>query len=318
MSALHGENGVTAYAPGSIGNFGPGLDVLGCAMSGGGDEVHARIIDAPDIIVEDSGHPRLTRNPLRHASAIAAREVMRRAGVRDFSLALRVKKGLPLSGGQGGSAASAVAGAVAANALIAAAGFNALDTHGLLASCLVSEAVVAGRHLDNIAPSLMGGVVVVRHLDPPDVARVPVNLPLWIALAHPEIAVRTAHARSVLPEMVEQQLFIDQLGSVAALVTALATGDIALLGRAMTDYYAEPAREALVPGFRLAKQAAIEAGAVGGSFSGSGPSTFMVCETEAIARASAEAMRWSYEASGVPCTARVATIDLEGARWRQA
>lgn len=312
------DGGIIAFAPGSIGNFGPGLDVLGCALTGAGDEVHARIIDEPHVVLEDTGHPRLPTNPARHASAIAAREVLARAGVTDFGVALRVRKGLPLAGGQGGSAASAVAGAVAVNALLADRGFDALDPHALLAACLVAEVTVAGRHLDNLAPSLLGGVVCVRATDPPDVARIPVHMDVFIALAHPELAVRTADARAALPAQVSRQTLIDQLGSVAALVTALANGDLALLGRALHDHVAEPARRGLVRGFVQAKQAALDAGALGGSFSGSGPSTFVVCETEAIANAAAEAMRWSYEASGVPCSARVTTIDFEGARWRRA
>src|SRR5919109_2691532 len=105
----------TAYSPGSIGNFGPGLDVLGCAVDGAGDTVTAEFADTPGITVLDPGHPSLSPDPGAHASAIAAHAVVRRAthmGATTPSggIALRVTKGLPLSAGQGGSAASAVAG----------------------------------------------------------------------------------------------------------------------------------------------------------------------------------------------------------------
>lgn len=310
-------NAVVAYSPGSIGNFGPAIDVLGCAISGAGDEVRAAFNDGANIVIADAGHPKLSSDPKRHSSAIAAREVLARAGMSERGVTLSVTKGLPLSGGQGGSAASAIAAAVAVNVLIADSGHDALDTHALLAAALVAESTVAGRHLDNLAPSLLGGVCCVRNIDPPDVSRVPVNVPLFIALAHPDVAVRTADARAVLPQVVPRSMFIEQMANVAALVSALATGDLELLARAMHDHYAEPARAPMVPGFYEAKRAALEAGALGGSFSGSGPTTFMVCASEAIALAVAEAMRWSYEVSGVPCTARVATIDFEGARWRR-
>jgi len=308
---------VVAFAPGSIGNFGPGIDVLGVALTGAGDEVRAYFNGTSEIVVADAGHPDLPTDPARHASAIAAREVLVRTGLHDRGVTLSVRKGLPLSGGQGGSAASAIAAAVAVNQLVADAGADALDVHALLAAALIAETTVAGRHLDNLAPSLMGGVVCVRSIDPPDVAQVPVNTPLWIALAHPEIAVRTADARAVLPQFVPRSLLIDQLAAVSALITGLVTGNLELVGRAMTDHYAEPPRAPLVRGFYEAKQAALEAGALGGSFSGSGPTTFMVCASEAVALAASEAMRWSYEVSGVACTARVATIDFEGARWRR-
>lgn len=311
------ERAIIAYAPGSIGNFGPGIDVLGVALTGAGDEVRASFNGTSEIVVAESGHPDLTRNPARHASAIAAREVLQRAGFSEYGVTLRVLKGLPLAGGQGGSAASAVAAAVAVNQLVSDAGGDALDSHALLSATLVAESTVAGRHLDNLAPSLLGGVVCVRSIDPPDVSRVPVAAAMWIALAHPEIKVRTADARAVLPASVPRSVLIEQLAAVSALITGLTTGDLELVGRAMTDHYAEPARASLVPGFYAAKAAAVDAGALGGSFSGSGPTTFMVCATEAIALAAAEAMRWSYEVSGVACTARVATLDFEGARWRR-
>lgn len=308
---------IIAYAPGSIGNFGPGIDVLGAALTGAGDEVRASFNDRGEIVVAEPGLPDLPRDPARHASAIAAREVLALAGMSDLGVTLRVHKGLPLAGGQGGSAASAVAAAVAVNQLVIDARGDGLDPHALLSATLVAESTVAGRHLDNLAPSLLGGVVCVRSIDPPDVAKIPVVVPIWIALAHPEIKVRTADARAVLPETISRKVLIDQVAAVSALITALATGDLDLLGRSMTDHYAEPARASLVKGFHAAKLAAIEAGALGGSFSGSGPTTFMVCASEAIALAAAEAMRWSYEVSGVACTARVATLDFEGARWRR-
>ncbi|MEO8000106.1 MAG: homoserine kinase [Gemmatimonadaceae bacterium] len=311
------DGAIIAYAPGSIGNFGPGIDVLGAALTGAGDEVRASFNNTPHIVVAESGHPDLSTDPARHASAIAAREVLLRAGMSEHGVTLHVHKGLPLAGGQGGSAASAIAAAVAVNQLVTDAGVDALDSHALLSAALVAESTVAGRHLDNLAPSLLGGAVCVRSIDPPDVSRIPVAAPMWIALAHPEIKVRTADARAVLPASVSRGVLIDQLAAVSALITGLTTGDLELIGRAMTDHYAEPARASLVPGFPAAKQAAIEAGALGGSFSGSGPTTFMVCATEAIALAAAEAMRWSYEVSGVACTARVATLDFEGARWRR-
>ncbi len=308
---------IIAYAPGSIGNFGPGIDVLGVAIRGAGDEVRAHFNDSAGVTIADSGHPDLPADPARHASGIAAREVLARAGVSDRGVTLSVTKGLPLAGGQGGSAASAIAAAVAVNQLVIDAGADGLDAHALLAAALVAETAVAGRHLDNLAPSLLGGAVCVRSIDPPDVAGISVNVPMWFALAHPEISVRTADARAVLPQFLPRSMLIAQIAAVSALITGLTNGDLELVGRAMTDHYAEAPRAALVRGFYEAKQAATEAGALGGSFSGSGPTTFMVCATEAIALAAAEAMRWSYEVSGVACTARVATIDFEGARWRR-
>jgi homoserine kinase len=303
---------VEAFAPGSIGNIGPGLDVLGCAVTGAGDRVIARCMAGDAIVLEDPGHPALPTDPARHACAIAADAVRRACGMPRAGVALRVLKGLPLSAGQGGSAASAVAAAVAVHVLLG----EPLDQMTLLACALEAESVVAGRHLDNLAPSLMGGVVTVLGTDPCDAARVPVRQAPWFALAHPHITVHTADARAVLPQFLPRATAIAQLASVSAMVTAFASGDLALLGRSLVDHIAEPARAPRVPGFADALRAAREAGAVGGSFSGSGPTTFAVCATEAIAAQAAAAMQSAYQAAGVACDTRVVTIDEAGARWR--
>jgi homoserine kinase len=307
-AALHA---VEAFAPGSIGNIGPGLDVLGCAVTGAGDRVIARRIDGDDIVLEEPGHPALPTDPAKHACAIAADAVRRACGAPSFGVALRVHKGLPLAAGQGGSAASAVAAAVAVHALLG----EPLDAMTLLGCCLEAESAVAGRHLDNLAPSLLGGVVTVLGTDPCDAVRVPVHTAPWFAMAYPHITVRTADARTVLPDFLPRSTCIAQLASVSAMVTAFATGDITLLGRSLVDHIAEPARAPRVPGFADALAAARAAGAVGGSFSGSGPTTFAVAATEEVAARAAEAMRAVYVATGVACDTRVVTIDDAGARW---
>lgn len=309
------RQGVVAFAPGSLGNLGPGLDVLGCALTGAGDEVHAWWTDTPGVTVIDPGHPDLSPDPSRHACAIAAHAVLHRTPHITRGVALSVRKGLPLSAGQGGSGASAVAAVVAVNQLIIRAGGDALDRSGLLATSLVAESQVAGRHLDNLAASLLGGVICVRAIDPPDVSNVPANVPLWFALAHPDIRLRTADARAVLPLSYSRETLVAQMASVASLVTGLARGDLSLIGRSIVDHVAEPARSALIPGFAAAKLAALDAGALGASLSGSGPTTFGLCASEAEAQAVAEAMRWAYAAAGHACSARVATVDFEGARW---
>lgn len=309
--------GVVAYAPGSIGNLGPGLDVLGCALTGAGDEVVARWNSGVGVHIVDAGLRELPIEADRHACGIAAQAVLSVTGHHERGVSLSVRKGLPLAAGQGGSGASAIAGAVAVNALLQCSGHDSLDNIALLTAALESETRLAGRHLDNLAASLLGGVVCVRNIDPPDVSQVPVAQEFWFALAHPGITLRTTVSRAVLPDYYTRETVIVQLGNVASLVTALVTGDMALLGRALDDRLAEPPRALLVPGFPQAKRAALEAGALGVSLSGSGPTTFAACETEAMAQAAAEAMRWAYEAAGVSCATRVATIDHAGATWKR-
>ena len=302
------------HAPGSIGNIGPGLDVLGCALTGAGDVVELSFSDEPSargLRIVESGHSELPTDPNRHAAAIAAMAVLRAASQRvDHGLVMRVTKGLPLAGGQGGSAASAVAGAVAMNVLLG----SPLDERALLAAALDAEATVAGRHADNVAPALLGGVVLVRSADPLDVVPLPFPPNLRVVLVHPEQRLRTAEARAVLPAFVARALFVQQSANIAAMVAAFASGDLDLLRRALDDRIAEPARAPLLLGFNEAKKAALAAGAAGCSISGAGPTSFAFAPDERTAARVAESMCAAYASQYVRATARVERIDPRGAR----
>jgi homoserine kinase len=299
---------VRVFAPGSIGNLGPGLDILGLAIDGAGDIVTAER-SGPGVVIEEPGHPALPRDPARHSSGIAALAVLRMAGA-DFGARLRVEKGLPLAGGQGGSAASAVAGAVAANMLLDAP----LPAAALLEAALEAETVVAGPHADNIAPILLGGLVLIRATQPLEVVRLPVSAALSIVLAHPDHSLSTREGRALLPETVTREIALHQAAQVAAIVAAAASGDLGLLGRAIDDRIAEPARAPALPGFLAAKSAALEAGALGCSISGSGPTAFALVADEASGGRVALAMVQAYRGAGIPCTTRLVHPDLEGAR----
>jgi homoserine kinase len=307
------ERSVTVFAPGGVGNVGPGLDILGLALVGAGDTVRAEWTGKSGIYILDPGHEDLPKDPSRHTSGLAARAVLDRSGDRRLSkrgIALTVRKGLPLSGGQGGSAASAVAAAVAVNALLG----NPLDRLELVGASLAAEESVSGRHADNIAPSLLGGIVLIRSLEPLDLVELPVPDELFVVVARPDQRMRTAEARSVLPSEISRAVAVYQAAQVGAMIAALASGDYGLLGRAIDDRIAEPARAGLLPGFREAKQAALAAGALGSSISGSGPTTFALVQGQEIGKRVGDAMAAAYAACGQRSEVRVTRIDREGAR----
>lgn len=298
----------SALAPACIGNFGPGLDVLGVAVAGPGDRVTATRAESSGVFIDEPGYPELPTDPGRNTAGIAAREVLRRSGA-DVGVRIAVTKGLPLAGGQGGSAASAVAAAVATNRLLG----DPLDVAALLECAVEAEAVVSGRHADNVAPQLLGGVVLVRCLDPIDVVQLAAPSELRIVLAHPDQRLTTAEARAALPQFIARSVVVQQLGNVAAIVAALESDDLQMLGRAMDDQIAEPARAALLPGFAEARAAAMGAGALGGSLSGSGPTSFWLAGDDVTARRVNDAVRASYVSLGINCTARATRIAPEGA-----
>jgi homoserine kinase len=299
----------SAFAPGSVGNVGPGLDILGLAVAGRGDTVTLARVAGTGIVIADPGHPSLPTDPRRHASAIAAAAVFAQAGFA-AGVSLTLRKELPLAGGQGGSAASAVAGALAAQHLCGAR----LGADDLLRCALLAEAAVAGRHADNIAPSLLGGLVLVRSLEPMDVIRLPVPSGLRVILAHPDQQLRTRDARAALPDLVPRDVALAQAANIAAMVAGACLDDANLFGRGLDDRIAEPARAGLLPGFLRAKRAALDAGALGCSISGAGPTAFALASDDDTADRVAQAMVDAYAVDGIEATARVAEVDLTGAR----
>jgi homoserine kinase len=199
---------------------------------------------------------------------------------------------------------------VAVNALLG----NSLDRLALLSAALEAEESVSGRHADNIAAALLGGIVLIRSLDPLDLVELPVPDDLLVVVARPDQRLRTADARSVLPGQISRAVAVHQAAQVGALVAALASGDYGLLGRAIDDRIAEPARASLLPGFREAKQAALDAGALGSSISGSGPTAFALVRGQDVGERVAAAMAAAYTSCGQESEVRVAQIDREGAR----
>ena len=297
----------TAFAPGSIGNVGPGFDVLGLAVDGIGDTVSVELTRGESRVTAVTGRDAelVPRDATRNCAAIAANAYLRPFGFRAI---VTVEKGLALAGGMGGSAASSVAGAYAA-ALALGQGPVIAD---VLAAALEGESAVAGRHLDNIAPSTLGGLALSRSTDPIDVVRLPVNAPWWIAMVTPAVRVQTKDARALLPESCDTATWIQQMANTTALAHALASGDGELLRRSLDDRYAEPHRAALIPRFTEVKRPALEAGALGCTISGSGPTIFAIGVDEAGARRCAEAMRAAF--GSIDSALHVGGIAQEGVR----
>jgi homoserine kinase len=278
---------VTAFAPATVSNVACGFDVLGFALDEPGDEVTATIT-AGGVQIEDiSGdNGRLPRDAARNTAGVAVLALLAKIG-DGRGVSLRIKKGLPLSSGLGGSAASAAAAVVAVDALLAAS----CSTDMLIACAAEGERLGAGSaHADNIAPSICGGFVLVRRVNPPDIVRLPVPAGLTAVVVHPDLEIETARARALLGTTVPLGDAVRQWANLGAFVHGLHTGDFALISRSLEDHIAEPRRASLVPGLAMIKRAAAEAGALGASLSGSGPSLFALCVGMDTARHVCDAM----------------------------
>jgi homoserine kinase len=300
---------VTVYAPGSSSNLGAGFDCLGLALDGSGDRVTAVRSTHAGVRVVSVSDPRIPLESTRNTAALAAMGVLRRAG-EEFGIELEIQKGLPLAAGLGGSAASAVAGAVAAKALVQ----EPLSRDVLLAAALEAEAAVSGgRHADNVAPSLLGGAVLVASQEPLRFTTVRVHPSFSFVLVTPDYTVETAKARAVLPGSVSRQDAVEQAAHLAGLVLGLERGDPDLIRDCMIDRIAEPARTALFPGYAAAFAAGVDAGAAGVAVSGAGP-TLVAVVAGATGAPVARAMVEAFARSGHAATSRETRVDKVGAR----
>lgn len=295
----------TAFVPGSIGNVGPGFDVLGLAFEGLGDTVTVELTSGDARVEGITGRDAqlIPLDPQKNVASIAAAAFLQEANI-DARAIVTIHKGLAYAGGMGGSAASAVGGAYAA----ALAADIAPTYDAIIRAALEGEASAAGRHLDNIAPSVVGALALVLSVDPVDVVRIDTP-PSWcVVLITPHVRIETKSARAILPMEWDRASWIQQMANTTALALAFSTGDAALVGRALDDLYAEPRRAPLIPRFAEIKRAALDNGALGCSISGSGPTIFAI--TDGINQQCAAAMA----AAAGACDVHVDSIAREGAR----
>ncbi len=299
----------SAFSPASVGNVGVGFDILGHVIEGAGDTVTVRRIDAPKVrIASISGATVDLPLDAPGNTAGAALISLREALDLPFGFEVEIEKGIPLGSGMGGSAASCVAALVAANALLDAP----LPREQLYPHALVGEAVASGgKHGDNLGPMLLGGLVLAtaEHL-----VRIPVPEAWHSVLVHPDAILETRRARAALQGDYALKDFVAQSANLALVLAGCHAGDASLVRAGLQDILVEPRRAPLIVGFDAAKQAALEAGAMGASISGAGPSVFAWFESRAEAEAAAPAVQAAFAAAGFDSQAWVSPINATGAQ----
>ena len=301
-----------AFAPASMGNVGIGFDILGLAFEQPGDTVIAEKRDecgAVILSIEGDGGV-LPTNADKNTATIAVNAYLNTLNI-DCGVGIHLKKGLPLASGLGSSAASGVAAVFAANALFG----EPVSREELLPFCLEGEAAVSGYHLDNVGPSLLGGITLITGTTLDDIRRLPVPDDMHLALVTPKVAVKTAEARAVLPQSISLKTLVLQTGWVARMVDALYCGDIPAIALAMeSDMVVEPARAHLMPLLTEARASAKEAGALGLVISGAGPTLCAICDSAPTAKLVTQALKMVYMAAEIDCDVRYTQVDKVGAR----
>jgi homoserine kinase len=309
---------VRAFAPASVANVTCGFDLLGFAVASWGDTVEARSTTEPGVrLVEITGDGgRLPTDPFQNTAGVAALALLGQLapGVEPVVVGVELKlhKGLPLASGLGSSAASGVAAALAVNAVL---GLDA-SAGRLLAAAVEGERVACGTaHPDNAAPSLHGGLLLVRSGVSPAITPLRVPEGLTAILLHPHAEVATEAARAALPSEIPLAVSLRQSGNLAALVAGLMTDDFDLIASAMVDHIAEPVRTAMTPGFDAVRAAALAAGAIGCGLSGSGPTIFAWARDSNQAAAIESAMRQALgSAAGLDGESLISPVGAPGAR----
>jgi homoserine kinase len=300
----------TAFAPASSGNVAIGFDILGFSIGALGDRATVRRIEEPTVQV------RAIRGVVQDLPLQAERntggralQAMREALALPFGFELEIDKGIPLASGLGGSAASAVAAVVAANALLP----RPAGQTDLLKFAMQGEAVASGSlHVDNIAPSLYGGLVLTVGIDNPRVKQIPVPPSIRAVVVHPHMLLSTRQARAILRRTVDMADFVWQTANLAGFISGCYTNDLDMIRESFEDVVIEPQRSALIPGFAGVRSAALSAGALGCSISGAGPTMFAWC-LESHAHAVREAMVVEFSHHGLESDHWTTAVEPVGA-----
>ena len=301
----------TARGPASLSNLGPGFDTLGLAIGGIADEVRVRRSTESGIrITSVSGVTKqIPMDARSNCAGVAAQSVMDLSS-ESFGLDIDIVKGIPLGSGIGGSAASAAAAALATNHLLQ----EPFKREELVESVLRGEFVASqARHGDNAIPALLGGAISVSSHKADSFKRLPLHAFPSIIVLLPEIQVKTADARALLPEQVSFKEAIDNASDLAQLMSGMVMSDWKLVGKKiMSDRFVEPRRARLIPGFESIRAASLEAGALGCAITGSGPAVFALAtcpDLDAIGKQ----MQMAAAEHGLNSSYFISEIDFDGA-----
>lgn len=308
---------VRVFAPATVANVACGFDALGFALGRPGDEVIARRFSGRGLritrITGDGG--KLPLSVAKNTAGVSALALLEAAGydapeLLQPGIELEIHKQMPLGSGLGSSSASSVAAVVAVNELLG----RVFSRRELLPFAMLGEKAACGvPHADNVAPSLLGGFVLVRSYEPLDVIRLPWPDALFCSVVHPHVEILTEDARNVLRRRIRLEDAVVQWSNLGGLIAGLYEKDYRLIGNSLNDIIFEPVRSLLIPGFDLMKQAALKHNAIGCSISGSGPSVFALAEGKNAAQTAGEAMQAALAEAGLDSDVYISAINADGA-----
>jgi len=293
--------------PATVANMVCGFDILGMAIHEPYDEMELKLTDTPGIRIIHHDDFGLSEEPSKNVVGVVLQHIREHLQMKQ-GFEVIIRKNIKPGSGLGSSAASAAGAAFGANLLLK----NIFSKEELIHFAMYGEELASGvRHADNIAPCIYGGITLVKTTDPIDI--ISLNCPdLYVAAVHPQVEVKTSDARQILKKNISMKDAVQQWGNIAGLVAGVQKNDLPLIGRSLNDVIVEPVRSILIPGFAEIKAKSLEAGALGGGISGSGPSIFMLAEKKETAEKIAELMKLKYDEIGIRSFVYVSKINPSG------
>ena len=302
---------VRVFAPATVANMGCGFDVMGMTLDGVGDVISVELFEGNGIDIVNCSDVELPDDIEKNVVTPAIRAMMEAYG-QPRMVVVTIEKKIAPGSGIGSSAASSAAAVYALNEALG----QPFSDERLVEFAMEGEKLISGGtpHADNVGPSILGGVVLLRSYEPLDIVRLPVPDNFCCSVVHPEIMVSTRMAREVLPKEIPLRTAVKQWGNVAGLVAGLALKDVYLVGRAMCDVVVEPYRKQFIPGFDELREKVLAAGALAMNISGAGPSVFALSADMDVAARVGEIMREHFAQKGIGSDIYVSKVSNRGAR----
>ncbi|MFZ1750651.1 MAG: homoserine kinase [Saprospiraceae bacterium] len=304
--------GIKIFAPASVANVAVGFDILGFALDKPGDEIIIRHGTKPGLVITEiqGAGGKLPYDVQKNTAGYSAYRLLQHIGETDRPLEMEIHKKMPFGSGLGSSAASAAGGVFAVNEFLN----TGLSKYDILRFAVEGEQIADGAfHADNVGPSLLGGMVLIRDNDTLDIKKLHIPHSLFAVVIYPHVEVLTRDSRGILKQEVNFKDVIKQSGNLASFVAGMYTSDFGLISRSLQDLLVEPQRAHLIPQFYDMKEKALAAGALGFSISGAGPSMFALCDNSGIAGEIAELAQALYKNKKISVTTYLSGVNHEGA-----
>lgn len=303
------SSGIKIFAPASVANVACGYDVLGFALEKPGDEIIIKKTAGKGFKITKITGGKLPYDPLKNTAGYTALKILEHLGYQD-GLEMEIHKKMPFGSGLGSSAASAAGAALAVNTILK----KPLSRRELLPFAVLGEQIADGAyHADNVAPSLLGGMVLIRDTATLDYHKIYIPEGIHVVVVHPHIEVLTKDSRGILNDQVSLKDHIIQSANLSGLILGMQTSNFELIRNSLQDIIIEPQRAHLIPRFYDVKNMALAEGALGCSISGAGPSIFALCDNSFIAENIADKMQLIFSEEKINCTVYQSKINKQGA-----